>query len=189
MSYGLGLMVGDDHGVQFVGHGGNTAGFTSEMFFLPEHHVGIVILTNAGGANMFTAAVQRKLMEILFDGKDQAQSMISIRVDQYKTAIKQNLENINLQPDATQLSKFVGSYTHPVLGLIEIHQTGDIFELDARVWKSKLGQKTEEDGTLVLITIDAPLQGFDFLPKEDAAGKVTQLIFDDGQHKYIFERQ
>ena len=138
---------------------------------------------------MFTAAVQRKLMEILFDGKDQAQSMISIRIDQYKTAIKQNLENIDVRPNVTQLLKFVGSYTHPVLGFIEIRQTGDIFELDARVWKSKLGQKKEEDGTLVLITIDEPLQGFDFLPKEDAAGKITQLIFDDGQHKYIFERQ
>ena len=47
LSYGLGLMVGDDHGVQFVGHGGNTAGFTSEMFFLPEHHVGTGLMKTA----------------------------------------------------------------------------------------------------------------------------------------------
>ncbi len=189
MSYGLGLMMGDDHGIKFVSHGGNTAGFTSEMVFLPEHHVGVVLLTNARKVNIFTTAVKRKLIEILFDGKDQAQSMVSIGQEQSMNVIKKNLENIEFHPDVVWLEKFVGLYAHPVLGMIDIRQNGDIFELDARVWKSKLGQKQESDGTLKLIMTEGFVAGINFISKEDEAGKVTQLIFSDGQHKYIFERQ
>ncbi|MBP6869279.1 beta-lactamase family protein [Candidatus Babeliales bacterium] len=189
MSYGLGLMTKDDHGLVWVGHGGNTIGFTAEMEFFPEHNLGFVILTNAKMANMFTAAVERKLIELLFDGKDQAQTMVSIGQEQNRNAITKNLESIELHPQTAWLEKFIGSYTHPVLGMIEIHQNGDAFELDARVWKSKLGQKKEEDGSLKLIMTEGFVAGIHFISNEDETGKVTQLILDDSQHKYVFERQ
>jgi CubicO group peptidase (beta-lactamase class C family) len=189
MSYGLGLMTEDDHGVVWVGHGGNTLGFTAAMEFFPEHDFGFVVLTNARGANMFTAAVHRKLMELLFDGKDQAQAMISIGQEQSTNAIIKNLENIELHPQAAWFEKFVGSYAHAVLGKIEIRQNGDKFELDARDWKGNCGQKKEEDGTLKLMLIDGLLPGIDFISKENDAGLVIQLILDDSQQKYIFERQ
>src|SRR3989339_603308 len=73
LSYGLGLMMEDDHGVLSIGHGGNTTGFTTSMFFLPEHNIGLVVLTNVRMANSFTGIVQRKFMELLFDGKNLAQ--------------------------------------------------------------------------------------------------------------------
>ena len=44
-------------------------GFSSLMFFLPEHNVGLAMLTNGGGATTFTQGVKRKFMELLFDGK------------------------------------------------------------------------------------------------------------------------
>ncbi len=189
MSYGLGLMTEDDHGVTWVGHGGNTLGFTAAMEFLPEHNFGFVLLTNAQAANMFTAAVQRKLMELLFDGKDQTQAMISIGQEQSTNAITKNLENIEFHPQAVWLNKFVGFYVHPVLGVIEIRQNGNKFELDARDWKGTCGQKKEEDGTLKLMLIDGLLPGMEFISQKNEAGLVTQLILDDSQQKYIFERQ
>ena len=36
MSYGLGWMISDYHGLPLISHGGNTLGFTSELMFLPE---------------------------------------------------------------------------------------------------------------------------------------------------------
>ena len=36
ISYGLGLMIENNHGVVSVGHDGATLGFSSLMFFLPE---------------------------------------------------------------------------------------------------------------------------------------------------------
>ena len=189
VSYGLGLAIQDDCGVLSISHGGNTLGFTSDLFFLPEQNVGLTLLTNTRGSNMFAMAVKRKFMELLFDGKDQAQAMISLDIEQQKSIVKNMLSNIDLHPDATWLQKFVGAYAHPTLGRIDIRKVGDIFELDARVWKSALGQQKEADGTLKLITIDAPFAGLDLVPKEDEKGIVTQLILTGSQHKYIFERQ
>src|SRR5690606_15521757 len=51
LSYGLGLFVEQDHGAKVLHHGGNTLGFTSDLYWLPEHGVGAVILTNAASAN------------------------------------------------------------------------------------------------------------------------------------------
>jgi CubicO group peptidase (beta-lactamase class C family) len=189
MNYGLGLIIEDDHGVMSIGHDGNTLGFSAGMIFYPEHNLGAVLLTNARGANLFIAAVRRKLVELLFDGKDQAQAMISIGQEQNRNAITKNLENIEIHPQAAWLEKFVGSYLHPVLGVIEIRQEDGKIELDARDWKGALGQKKEEDGTLKLIMTDGLLPGLDFISKEDETGKIVQLILDDSQHKYIFERQ
>jgi CubicO group peptidase (beta-lactamase class C family) len=50
-SYGLGLFIGKDAGVVSLGHGGNTIGFTSDLFWLPEHNVGVIMLSNAGQAS------------------------------------------------------------------------------------------------------------------------------------------
>lgn len=189
MSYGLGLMIEDDYGVTCVHHGGNTLGFTAQMMFLPDHNVGFVILTNARKANIFVTGVQRKLMELLFDGKDQAEEMIAIGYEQNRNVFKKNLESVELHPQAAWLEKFVGTYAHPVLGMIEIRQDREIFILDARDWQGTCGQKKEEDGTLKLMLVDGLLPGFDFISQENEAGLVIRLIFGDGQHGYIFERQ
>src|SRR5262245_47465194 len=67
IAYGLGLFVENDHGIPIVHHGGNNLGFTSDMYFMPEHGVGVVMLTNAGDANALRRTVRRRLIEILFD--------------------------------------------------------------------------------------------------------------------------
>ena len=37
LSYGVGLMLQDDHGVKVIQHGGNNLGYTADMYFLPDH--------------------------------------------------------------------------------------------------------------------------------------------------------
>ena len=39
LSYGVGLMLQDDHGVKVIQHGGNNLGYTADMYFLPDHGV------------------------------------------------------------------------------------------------------------------------------------------------------
>ncbi|MEZ4837281.1 MAG: serine hydrolase domain-containing protein [Caldilineaceae bacterium] len=56
-SYGLGWIVGEYKGVRMLRHNGNTFGFTSELAFLPDAGVGIVVLTNARATNIFNEAV------------------------------------------------------------------------------------------------------------------------------------
>lgn len=186
MYYGLGLMMHDDHGVLSVGHGGNTLGFSSLMFFLPEHNTGLVMLVNAGAAILFTQAVQRKFMEVLFDGKPLAQAVVKMGLIEQHKAIAKNLESIVFEPEAAWLKQFVGTYTHATLGTVVVRETAQGVEFDAGVWKSKLGQKKETDGTLKLILIELPFAGFEFLPQEKNGS--MQLILEMPQHKYVFER-
>ncbi len=187
LSYGLGLMMENDHGVLVVGHDGMNMGFSSQMFFLPEHNIGLVMLTNARGAMTFTQAVKRKLMELLFDGKAQAWEMVKVGVDQQKKMFEKSLEDINFKPDSAWLKQFVGTYTHPTLGQIIIREVAGGAELDAHVWKSALGQKREKDGTLKVILTELPFAGVEFLPKQHDG--VMQLELQSGQHNYVFERK
>ena len=46
VTYGMALMVDTRYGIPVVHHGGDLAGYHSDMIWLPEHGVGAVILTN-----------------------------------------------------------------------------------------------------------------------------------------------
>ena len=71
--YGMGLMVDRKYGTPVVHHGGSMVGYKSDMMWLPEHGVGAVVLTNSdpGGA-ILRGTFRRKLLEVLFDGKPEA---------------------------------------------------------------------------------------------------------------------
>jgi CubicO group peptidase (beta-lactamase class C family) len=186
MSYGLALMMENSHGVLSVGHDGMTLGFSSLMFFLPEHNVGLVMLTNARGAMVFTHAIKRKFMELLFDGKLQASEMVKIGIEQQKQMFKKNLEDITFNPDSTWLKQFVGTYVHPTLGQIAIREVEGGAQVDARVWTSSIGQKKEKDGSCALILTDVPVAGLEFLPQRQ--DDTMQLKLEIGQHIYVFVR-
>ena len=186
MSYGLGLMMEDDHGVLSVGHGGATMGFITAMFFLPEHNTGLVILTNYRNASLFAGAVSRKFMELLFDGKLLAQETVKNNLEQQSKAFAKNLETIVFEPETAWSKQFVGTYVHPTLGQIVVREIAGGVELDAGTFKSKIGQRKETDGTLKLILTQPPFTGLEFLPQEINGS--MHLTLEMGQHKYVFER-
>ncbi len=187
ISYGLGLMIENDHGVVSVGHDGLTFGFSSLMFFLPEHNVGLVMLTNVRGGSTLTQGAKRKFMELLFDGKSQADAMIKLDVEQQDKMFATELENIDFKPDSALLAQFLGTYENPVLGQIIIREIPGGAELDARLWKGALGEKRQKDGKRTLILTNQQFAGLEFSPQQQN-GK-QQLVLESGQHKYVFERK
>src|SRR5205807_6063990 len=44
--YGLGLVISEECGTQVIYHNGNTLGFSTDLYFLPEKDLGFVVLTN-----------------------------------------------------------------------------------------------------------------------------------------------
>ncbi|ALS01267.1 hypothetical protein ATZ33_07760 [Enterococcus silesiacus] len=62
------------NGKRLIGHGGNTAGFTSQLNFDPEEGTGYVLLTNVGGE---ATGIRRDLETLLF-GQDTATTDIAI---------------------------------------------------------------------------------------------------------------
>jgi CubicO group peptidase (beta-lactamase class C family) len=188
MSYGLGLFLERDHGVTVLGHGGNNLGFTSDMFFLPEHGVGVVLLSNSGGsANAVRAALRRRILEALFDGKPQATEMMSFALARRKEARAKENAKVRPTPEAAWAAPWLGTYVSPELGAITLRRDGTKVSADVGEWKSAAGQQVEDDGTVKWVFLDPPMVGLELAPK-NVAGKPS-LSIETPQHTYVFERR
>lgn len=186
MSYGLGLFVELDHGVKVVHHGGNNLGFTSDMFFLPDHDVGVVLLTNgSGSANVLRRTIRRRVLELLFDGNAEAQRSLDFGLAREKDAAAKELATIEKNADPAWLRTFIGTYSNASLGKIVLRFEGKRTVLDAGEWKSALGKQTSKDGTAQLVLLDRPFAGLTLLPGK--SGDPT-LTIEMPQQKYVFER-
>lgn len=77
VSYGLGLFLSEEDGLNVMHHGGSTFGFSADMYFLPRQDLGVVLLRNLRAANLFLAAARRRVFELLFDAPPRAEKMIA----------------------------------------------------------------------------------------------------------------
>ena len=68
-TYGMGLIVDRKYGIPVVSHGGSMSGFKSNLYFLPEHGIGAVLLTNSDNGGMLLGPFGRRLLEVVFDGE------------------------------------------------------------------------------------------------------------------------
>jgi CubicO group peptidase (beta-lactamase class C family) len=184
--YGLGLMVNRAYGTPLVGHGGNTLGFTADLWFLPEHGVGLVILVNGVAANTFRSVVGRRLLELLFDGRDQARSALDFAVAELKTSLERDLPRIDLVPDPAWLKPLLGTYQNADLGQITLRMQGKTAVLDAGEWKATAGRYRDPDGTQKLLITGPPLTGMHLVP-ETKDGRTT-LTLRTPQQVYVFTR-
>ncbi|MDQ3442982.1 MAG: serine hydrolase, partial [Chloroflexota bacterium] len=66
-NYALGWVSGAIGGQRLIWHSGATLGFTSQVAFLPEGDVGVVVLTNGAEQALFGNVVMLRLLELLFD--------------------------------------------------------------------------------------------------------------------------
>lgn len=55
--YGLGWFVRKWHGTTLIEHGGNIDGYNAEVAFLPEKHVGFVLLTNVSASPLAQSSI------------------------------------------------------------------------------------------------------------------------------------
>ena len=188
-AYGLGVFLEQRNKVSLVGHGGNLLGYTSDYFFLPEHGVGLVVLTNAGSANAFRNALKRRFLEVVFDGRPEAKENLAFGLDRRKQAYDVELARVAQKPSAAFVQKVLGTWTSPGLGKIVIKKDKDRAVADVGEWASSFGEKTEPDGAKALFFLDAPHAGVEMLVQENAKDGKTTLLVDMNQQKYVFSRE
>jgi CubicO group peptidase (beta-lactamase class C family) len=185
-SYGLGLFVEEYQGLPMVHHGGNTLGFTSDLFLFPEHGLGAVVLSNAAGANALRGAIKRRLIEILYDAPEEARTNLEFALARQKEVTERELKKVTLAPDAAWLESIAGDYREEGLGLVRVRRQGKRGVLDAGEWRSALGKFVENDGTVMAMLLDPPLAGFTAIVG-DRDGRRT-LTINTGQKQYVLER-
>lgn len=182
--YGMGLMVDRTWGVTVVHHGGDLFGYHSDMMWLPEHGVGAVILTNGDSGHLIRGALQRRLLEVLFDGKPQAAEDVSAAAARRKTAIAKERERLTVPPDPAVVSKLAARYESKTLGTVSVGTRKGKPVLDTGELQSEFATRKNDDGTVSLVTIEPGAMGFELVVGEREGKRA--LIVRDAQHEYVF---
>ena len=186
-SYGLGLMISEESGLKIVHHGGNTLGFSSDLFFLPDSGVGVAVLTNQYAANAFVMAVRQKLFELLYGAPQKAQQMVDSAVKLMADGLALLREKVTADAEGIAWAgDVVGRYHCAELGSAEISMQGARCFIQFEEWGGGLGFEEQPGGDRLLRVLSPPWRGALRLLVQ-AGGK--ELILDQAQNKYLFVRQ
>jgi CubicO group peptidase (beta-lactamase class C family) len=188
-SYGLGLMLDTLSGVPIAGHGGNSLGFSSDFCFLPEHGVGIAIISNASQAAGFTQALRSKFLETIFSTSGQSSAIVESAAQTTKglvEALKARLETDPEEIASALASVLENEYYNKDIGKMSFYRQGSDYFMKIGDFESLV---VTEKGEKVLIVPVGPhvllmtaILGYKYILEPD--GSITH---DTGQVVYSFK--
>jgi len=181
-TYGMGLMVDTKYGTPVVHHGGDMVGYHSDMIWLPEHGVGAVILTNSDPGWILRGAFSRKLLEVLFDGRPEADADVAAQAKTYFDRLAAERKLFTVPADAKDAARLAPHYTNAALGEIAVSHPAAATVFDFGEWKSEVASRHNPDGTLSFLTTAPGILGFEFVV---GSGPQPSLIVRDAQHEYV----
>jgi CubicO group peptidase (beta-lactamase class C family) len=129
-TYGLALAVSNYRGSRLIMHGGGIDGFISQMAWLPNEKIGLVVLSNTtnsgGGGNPVPNALTFHILDrmlglpkIDWQGRARAQSQRGDSIQKARRA--QDLKDrVAGTSPSHPLEAFAGKYEHPAYGTLEI---------------------------------------------------------------------
>lgn len=183
-SYGMGLEENHHYGVSVISHGGSMAGFKSNWWAIPDAGIGAVLLTNSDSGGYLLGPFQRRLLEVVYDGKPEAVADVAAQAARYKARLKKDRERLVVPADPAEVQKLAKKYVSKELGEIAVRNDNGVVTFDFGEWKSKVASRKNDDGTISFITIDPTNDGFEFVVAERQGKRA--LIIRDGQHEYVF---
>jgi len=181
-TYGMGLMVDTKYGAPVVHHGGDLIGFHSDMMWLPEQHVGAVVLTNGNPGWVLRDVFQRKLLEVLFDGRDEADADVASQAKNWYAQLAADRRLLTVPADAGESARLARHFHNAALGDIDVRREGGRTVFDFGEFRSQVATRKNPDGSISFITIAPGIVGFEFVVSD--AGK--RLTARDAQHEYVF---
>jgi hypothetical protein len=183
-SYGLGLFLKEQQGLVEISDAGNVRGFTADMFFLPEHQIGMVILTNLRAANQLLASIVHRLLEVLFGAESRAEAMVAAEKKALADGTEFLRQRIKTDAESTAwIREYTCHYVSKELGSASISQTGDDFQIELESGSSKLGVEQQPGSSRQLILVTPP-----WTSKLQPTDDPNISLLDGGQTKYQFVR-
>jgi len=184
-SYGLGLIISSESGLRVIHHGGNTLGFSADMYFLPDSGFGAVVLSNAYGAIEFLAAIREKVRELIFGAEARAEDMVETAATgkrdslaKLKTRVKTDAQS------AAWIDETLGTYRCAELGGARISRNEQGYIVHFDEWSSDVAAEIQPAGDRLLRLTSPPWAGaLKMLVREN------ELILDAAQMKYVFKKE
>jgi CubicO group peptidase (beta-lactamase class C family) len=183
--YGMGLMDDQQDGVSVIHHGGDLIGFHSDWFAIPSAGVGAVILTNADSGVYLRGPFERRLLEVLYNGKPKAAQLVAVAAANIKAEIVKERQLLTFPPAPNAVAQLASHYDSPDLGHIAVRKDASGVWFQFGLWGSHMASRKNKDGTISLVTIDPGVSGFFNFVVTSQDGKPA-LITADGQHKYVY---
>lgn len=184
IEYGMGLEVTREWGIPVVHHGGSLFGYKSDMLYLPEHDVAAVLLVNSDEGGAILGPFSRRLLELLFDGKPEAEENVATAAKNMKAAVLQERSRLTIPADPAAAANLAARYRNTALGEISVIRAGSETQFDFGEWKSAVASRRNDDGTLAFVTVVPGFIGLPFVMGEKE-GRRT-LTLRDAQHDYVF---
>lgn len=184
--YGLGWFIDEYRGIQVIHHGGNTFGFSSDLAFMPDKNIGIVVLVNQQGSAL-PGLVRQRLWELVFEQTDESSPQVAFIKQSADEALAKFEGGLAGELDAAAVESFVGMYENEILGSAVItltednHLILDVGEFQTEIWLAT----HPDDGEQKYLLYHPPLSGLEikFTPADDAP---TTFTIGAGLVEYTF---
>ncbi len=122
VSYGLGLVVGSYRGHRAVLHGGSIDEFISQMSWLPDDSIGVIVLSNRGDPNPVPTLVVQSIYDRLLGltpidylAKQKQTDLADARTADSAAAALRAGQKKGTEP-SHELTAYTGAYQHPGYG-------------------------------------------------------------------------
>lgn len=183
--YAMALMVDRSDGVTVIDHGGDMGGFHSNMMWWPAQKVGAVILTNADEGVYLRGPFKRRLTELMFDGRPEAEATAKAGAKANRESFEAYVKLLQRPADPAAVAALAPRYHNDALGdLVVTRRDGRVW-FDVGTFSTEVVTQPQPDGSLGFFTIDPVAIGFLFVrADQDGARK---LVVRDGQHEYVFD--
>jgi CubicO group peptidase (beta-lactamase class C family) len=184
-SYGLGLIISSESGLRVIHHGGNTLGFSADMYFLPDSGFGAVVLSNAYGAVEFLAAIREKVRELIFGAEARAENMVETAATGKRDSLAKLKTRVKTDAQSTGwIDETLGTYRCAELGGARISRNEQGYIVHFDEWSSDVAAEIQPAGDRLLRLTSPPWAGaLKMLVREN------ELILDAAQMKYAFEKE
>jgi CubicO group peptidase (beta-lactamase class C family) len=168
VGYGLGWAIENYKGAQLIWHNGDAAGFTSDMAFMPDDQLGIMVISNSSAGVIFNQALRNRLLELAFGQPEEYDATFSYKLAAQEKEFKGLAALLKDDVDWTAATPFLGSYHNDALGDVTLTNQNGKLLLQAGDFTSEL-QETVQKGTYLItngVLTSLPLQF-----TQDASGK------------------
>ena len=181
---GLGVNRSTRSGVSVIHTGGVMPGFTSYLMWLPEHGVGAALLSNATAGIRLESGLRRKLLELLFDGQPEAETIVAAEIDGFHEWVQSSLSDWSAEPNPSVIAALAPHYQSRALGDLRVRAFGAHTYFDFGGWRAPVASRRNPDGSTTLAVIAPGIPGFEFNVAEREGKRALVVI--DHQHEYVF---
>lgn len=144
IAYGPGWMVDEYKGLPHIWHDGSTVGFTANLAFLPDHDLGISVLSNARGSAGFTQAVRFRLFELVFGLESEFEEQAAFGWKAAEDTIAELAASL-ADIDQAAVTPYLGRYTNDALGEIIIELEDGKLIMDVGEFRAEVREKAGDD--------------------------------------------